>query len=210
MSRDLTGDFASQLDEDGVEVFFAIELFFDSGTLRFWSGLGDLVIGANTFTGSGQLIQISSVSESADIAATGAQVALSALPSSLLSLALSEPYQGRKCKIYFGMLRNQTDYLLNEDGTLVLNEDGSGIDLRPEESDVLTEIFTGQIDMMNIDEGPETSAIDLKVESRLIELNKPRSRRYTTSNQQARFAGDKGFDFVEDLQQKKFAWGRSV
>ena len=64
------------------------------------------------------------------------------------------------------------------------------------------------MDKMNIEEGPESSAIAVYVESRLIDLKRARTRRYTTESQKARFPQDLGFDFVEDLQQKKFTWGR--
>jgi hypothetical protein len=60
---------------------------------------------------------------------------------------------------------------------------------------------------MNIDEGPETSTIVTSVESRLIDLEKPRNRRYTAENQKQRFAGDKAFDFVESLQNQRLQWG---
>lgn len=204
MSRELSASFINALDADSVEVFFAIELFFDTQTLRFWSGLGELPIpngaGFDVYTGSGGLIAISGITESADIAATGADITLSAFPSNLLGLALAEPYQGRKCKIYLGVIDRTTSTT---------------------EASALTQIFTGQMDQMNIEEGAETSAIQLKVESRLIQLNKPRSLRYTSANQKSRsgvdssgnvisFSGDKGFDFVEDLQGKKFGWGRSA
>lgn len=209
MSRDITNEFSQELERAEVNVFFAIELFFDTSTLRFWSGLGDLELGGNTYVGSGNLIGISSIEETAEVSAKGATLTLSGLPSDLLSLAISEPYQGRKCRIYFGVRRANEDYLKQEDGSLILNEDGSGILLQTiDDADVMSEIFTGYIDQMNIDEGPETSTISVYVESRLIDLQRPRELRYTSESQKSRFPNDKGFDFVEDLQDKKFQWGR--
>jgi hypothetical protein len=61
---------------------------------------------------------------------------------------------------------------------------------------------------MKIDEGAESSAISVYVESRLIDLQRPRERRYTSESQKSRFPNDRGFEFVEDLQAKKFQWGR--
>jgi hypothetical protein len=61
---------------------------------------------------------------------------------------------------------------------------------------------------MTIDEGPETATIAVGAESRLIDLQRPRVRRYTHESQKSRFPNDKGFEFVNDLQDKKFAWGR--
>jgi len=62
---------------------------------------------------------------------------------------------------------------------------------------------------MNIDEGAETSTIALSVESKLIDLERGRVFRYTDANQKSRYPDDKGFEFVEDLQDKRFSWGRT-
>lgn len=209
MSRDLPSALSDELELSEVTIFYAIELFFDTSTLRFWSGLGELSFGGETYVGSGNLISISSVEENIDISAKGATLTLSGLPSDMLSLAISEPYQGRKCKIYFGVRGANVNYLQQEDGSLVLNEDGSGIITSVlDDADVASEIFSGYIDQMNIDEGPETSSISVYVESRLIDLQRPRERRYTSESQKSRFPNDRGFEFVEDLQAKKFQWGR--
>jgi len=208
MSRELNDSFKDTLVLDAIQPFFALQLYFDTQTLKFWTGLGDLTVDGHTYVGSGSMIQISELNETADISAQGATITLSGIPSNVLSLALSEPYQGRLCKIFFGVLDINGSRLLQEDGELVLNENGRPIELSPRAEDVIAEVFTGYIDMMNIDEGPETSTISVEVESRLIDLQKPRARRYTHESQRSRFPNDKSFEFIEDLQDKKFQWGR--
>lgn len=208
MSRDIPVGFGDAVESATVEVFFAIELFFDTSTLRFWSGLGEVVLNGETYVGSGQMIQISSVDESLDVSAKGATLTLSGLPSDLLSLAIQEPYQGRKCKIYLGLKDASNEFMQKEDGDYILSETGAFIDISVSEANVMAEIFSGYLDQMNIDEGPESSAISVYVESRLIDLERPRERRYTSESQKSRFPDDRGFDFVEDLQMKKFTWGR--
>ena len=208
MSRDIPTGFSEAVEASTVNVFFAIELFFDTSTLRFWSGLGEAELNGNTYVGSGSLIQISSVDESLDVSAKGATLTLSGLPSDLLALAIAEPYQGRKCRIYFGIKDNSSAFLQQEDGDYILTETNAYIDLSLSDETVMSEIFSGYIDQMNIDEGAESSAISVYVESRLIDLQRPRERRYTSESQKSRFPNDRGFDFVEDLQAKKFQWGR--
>jgi len=66
------------------------------------------------------------------------------------------------------------------------------------------------MDEMNIDEGPDFGTIELKVENKLIDLERARVRRYTSGYQKSKFPNDKGLDFVEDLQDKEIVWGRSV
>ena len=209
MTRTLPATMATGVEAVSIDVFFAIELFFDTTTLRFWSGLGEATIQGETYVGSGNMIQISSVDESMDISAKGATLTLSGLPSNLLSLALSEPYQGRKCKIFFGLKDNATQFLQAENGDFLQTESGAYFDLTVGEPEaVMTEIFTGFMDQMNIEEAADTSTIALYVESRLIDLQKARERRYTSESQKSRFPNDRGFEFVEDLQRKRFQWGR--
>jgi hypothetical protein len=73
-----------------------------------------------------------------------------------------------------------------------------------------TEVFSGYMDQMNIQEGAETSTIEITLENKLIDLERPRVARYTSQSQQQRFAGDEGFNFVEGLQDKEIVWGREV
>lgn len=208
MTRTLSDGIVSVLTAEAIQPFFAVQMFFDTQTLNFWTGLGELTVDGVTYTGTGQLMQISQLSETAEISAKGATITLSGIPSSLISLALTEPYQGRLCKIYFGAIDANRVYLTDEDGNYILNEDSSKIDISIGDPNDIVEVFTGYMDQMNIDEGAETSTIGLAVESKLIDLERPRVFRYTDANQKSRFTTDKGFEFVEDLQDKRFNWGR--
>jgi hypothetical protein len=195
MTRDIT-DLA--LSSAELYPFFAIELMFDTRTIEFaggtvqagplylWTGLGNLTIGGITYVGTGNMLQISEVKETADIAAAGATLTLSGIPTEILALALQEPYQGRLCYIKFGMLEN-------------LGNPTS-----------LTDLFVGYMDQMNISEQADTCTIALAVESKLIDLERPRVQRYTSASQKARYAGDLAFDFIPDLQDKPLSWGRKA
>lgn len=183
-TRDLTALTENALDDSSIAVFFAIELQFDSAPIRLWTGVGDATIDGNTYIGAGGLIDISSVEEASDIAARGATITLSGMDSTVISLALQSPYQGRICKMFFGVGEGDPPYTS------------------------LTEVFSGYMDEMNIDEGPETGTIELKVENKLIDLERERVRRYTSAYQKAIYPGDKGFDFVERISRKETPWGR--
>jgi hypothetical protein len=181
MSRDLATAIANALDDDEINVFWACDLLFDSpNELYFWNGLGELSLDGNTYTGAGTLLQLSEVRESSDIAAYGATLTLSGIPSNLVSLALSEPYQARKVAVKFGV-------------------DVSGV------KSAVT-VFTGEMDQMNISFGAESATISLDVESRLVDLGRPRIRRYTDADQQSRYAGDLAFEFVTRLQSENLSW----
>jgi len=183
MSRDISASLLDALDDKTVYPFFAVDLDFSSGALYIWSGTGDLVIGGKTYLGVGQLMNISSVEETTEIEAKGATITMSGIPSSYLSLALTEPYQGRECRIYFGMTDAPSDY---------------------------AEVFSGELDQMNISEEASTSTIAVTVENILIKLERPVVRRFTNEDQKSRFPNDKGLEYVASLQDKEIFWGRKA
>ena len=206
MSRDLSTAISNSLDDDVVYPFFAVELLFDGDdVLRMWTGYGTLVYNSVEWYGTGNLLDISSIEETTEIAAKGANLVLSSVPSEVLSLALQVPYQERLCKIYFGMFGRGN--LLLEDGAYILQEDGSRIEVELQETG-LTEIFTGYMDRMDIEEAAESSVIQLKAENKLIDLEAARIARFTNSYQQEVYPGDRGLEFVEDLQDKQVYWGK--
>ena len=131
---------------------------------------------------------------------------MSGIPQEVLSLALSEPYQGRKANIYFGnfskglILLESSDYILFEDGSKVILESGSTN---------LSQIFSGYMDQMNIEETADTCTVELTLENKLIDLERARVARFTSAYQKSLYPGDLGLDFVESLQDKEIVWGRN-
>lgn len=209
-TRDITTTVENALSDNVIEPFFAIELLFDSGPLRLWTGIGEATIGGETYLGTGNLLSLSSIEETTELAVRGATVTLSGVGSEVISLALQSPYQGRVCNIYFGVL-TEDDYSVG--GTypgLVLDFVAEYYDMSGETYLAsLTQVFSGYMDEMNIEESPDTGTIELKVENKLVDLERARTRRYTSSYQKSVYPSDLGFDFVEDLQDKKVVWGRA-
>lgn len=206
-TRDITSAIEGNLEDEVVYPFFATELLFDDSPLRLWTGPGTLVYDGVSWTGTGNLLDVSSIEETSEIAVRGATLTLSGVPSEVISLALQEPYQGRVANIYFGMFSRGA--MLQESGSYLLLEDGGRILLETQETG-LTQIFSGYMDEMNINEGAETSTIELKVENKLIDLERARVRRFTSGYQKSVYPNDKGLDFVESLQDKNVVWGRKV
>jgi hypothetical protein len=206
MSRDIIQTTIDAILDDVIYPFFAIELLFDGDeVMRLWTGVGTLVYEENSWYGTGNLLNFDAVEETSEIAAKGATVTLSGVPSEVLSLALSEPYQGRQAKIYFGTFAS--DSLLTESSSYILFEDGGKIMLEDTRTS-LTEIFAGYMDQMNIEEGADSSTIQLSIENKLIDLERPRTSRFTSAYQKSLFSNDLGLDFVEDLQTKELYWGK--
>lgn len=181
MPKELTPIMTAALAADTISPFMAVDLDFDSASLYVWSGDYNLTIGSKTYIGAGQLLNISGVEETSEIEAVGASITMSGIPSEYLALALTEPYQGRPARIYFGIIEKPVDYI---------------------------EIFSGQMDQMNIDEGPDSSIITVTLESDLVRLERPVVRRFTHEDQKSRYPDDKGLIFVESLQEKELYWGQ--
>jgi len=60
---------------------------------------------------------------------------------------------------------------------------------------------------MNISESGDSAQITINGESRLIDLDVPRVRRYTSEDQKIDFSNDKGLEYIADLQDKQIVWG---
>lgn len=147
-----------------------------------------LVFDGNTYLGVGTLGSVSTVQEGSDLQARGLQLTLSGIPSSLIAIALDEDYQGRDCKIWLGFLATSHEF-----SSLIADP----IQLGP-----------WIMDTMDIELG-ETATITIKVESKLVRWDIPKSSRYTNEEQQQRFPGDLGLEFVAQMAEKELLWGKT-
>ena len=180
MTRIVPAAILTGLANPEVEPFYAVEFQFDTDTLRLWTGYGDRTIDGSVYTGSGNLMTISDIEEVQELSAKALAVALNGIPSDIIALALTEPYQGRVCRVLFG-LRDVDDFV---------------------------EVFSGYMNTMSITDSGETSDIVVSVDSKLVSLERSKIRRYTHESQQARYAGDTFFSYVTKLQDKQIQWGK--
>jgi len=208
MSRDLSPATVESINAPLVKPFFAIELMFDNNLIRMWTGVGTLVLPDGTsWVGTGTMLDVSAIEETAEMSARGATLKLSSVAPELLALALAEPYQGRVANIYFGTF-GISPYLTQQNGAYILLQDGGKI-LAQIGDTGFNQLFSGYMDQMNIDDGAETSSIELKIENRLVDLERARVARYTNQFQKSLYPTDEGLSFVEGLQDRKVPWGRS-
>lgn len=179
MARTVPTAFATALTDPHISAYHAVELLFDSGALRLWTGFGNRTINGQVYTGTGSLMQFSNAEESADLSAKTAEVTLSGLNSSLVALALAEPYQGRWARLFVG-ITTITD---------------------------VVEIFSGEMNTMDIFDSGETATIKLSIDSKLIQLEKTPALRYTQESQEALYPGDTFFAFVAGLADQTIQFG---
>lgn len=184
-TRTISAALSTALQADRVSPLLLVEALFDSGALRIWNGVGDLSALSETWTGTGLMLSISAVEETAEIRATGVNISLTGIPSSIISIALSEDYQGRLASVYIGAFDVSTGAVITDP--------------------ILA--FKGNIDMMPMEERGETAKIVLTVESRLVQLEKASRRRFTAQDQKVEFPLDTGFDHVASIQDAQIVWG---
>ena len=183
MTRNLGTNFENSLAADEIQPFFAVEMDFSGSAVRLWGGYGNLTIDGKTYIGGADFLKISQVDETSEIKAAGISVQLSGIPTTLIATALTETYQGRDITLYFGTFNssgavNDTPYVL----------------------------FKGRMDVMSVTENGDTSFVTITGESRLIDLEIARERRYTHQDQKIDYPLDLGFRFIADLQQKEIVW----
>ena len=188
MTRDISATLATRSQDEVVQPIAFVEAVFDSGTLRLWTGWGDLVNPAdgNTYSGSGDLLSFSDIRESLDLSAEGFEITLSGIDAtdgSPLDSALTENYQGRSITIWIGLFY---------EGSVV--------------SDPIVG-FSGFMDVLSIKDSGTTISIAMSAEHELVSFKRTKVRRYTPEDQKINHPTDKGFDFVPTIQELNVTWG---
>ena len=183
--RDLTTAFLNALSAEYIRPIVLYQGEFASGTVRLWSGIGDLPWNGHTWLGAGQLAGISAIEESTDVRANSVRLSLSGIPASTIALVLGDVQQGRPGILWFGLLDDNDQVIADP---------------------YLT--YEGRLDVPEIDEDGETALVSIVYENALVDLERPREFRYTDEAQKAFYPDDRGFEYVESLQDWNGVWGR--
>lgn len=185
-ARDLTSAMATAIAAGTVRPAIFMEgEFASSQFVRLWTGVGTYAWNGYGWTGGGQLLAVSAIEETADNKAVGFVVTLSGMPSANISLALQSARQGKPGKLWLA--------LFNAAGALIVDP---------------YLMRRGRFDVMVIDDAGDTCTIQAQYEDRLIDLERPRGRRYTNADQQIDYPDDLGFEYVPSLQDMSIVWGR--
>ncbi len=186
MARTLTAGMITEVTGKSLSPIIILKAEFDSADLNLWTGIGNLVYNGDTYLGAGNFLGVSRVTESINLEANGVNFSLSGLPSSFISLALTESYQGRKITAWFACI--------DSSGALV--------------SDPYL-LFKGRMDVLEIMDSGETASFTIRAESILIDFRRTKVRRFTDEDQKASYPTDKGLEYVDQLQDREFIWGRA-
>ena len=186
MSRNLTEAMAAAMVAGTVAPILLFEAEFSSGTVHYWTGIGDLEWNALTWRGIGDLIECAPVDETNDLKAQGIALTVKGISSADVAIALNELRGGQD-----GAIR------------LALLEDSGAVIANPKI------LFRGRMDIGEIDDtDPEKPVILLTYEHELINLRRPREWRLTDEHQRKLFTDDIGMRWMAGLQDKELVWGQ--
>ena len=182
----LDSSIVNRLGADEQALFFAVKAEFDTDDIRVWTGIDDLTISSQTYTGAGTLLSISNTEDNLELKSNGVVVALSGMDETIVNYALTENYQNRPITIFMGYVMGGTNEVA---GTLTL--------------------FKGRMTSLVINDTPEGSTVTIDAENRLVDLDRPSNLRYTKESQNFLHSGDTGFNRVGSLQDKQINWGKT-
>jgi len=187
MSRGLTGGMQTAVAAATVYPAIFASFDFSTGMVYLWSGLGSVSWDGQTWVGLGNFLAMDRVTEDTQVAARSVKFSLSAVPSTAISNAMVADYRGRQCKIWLGCF------------------DSSGVLISDPQ-----QIYGGLMNQMTINDAGDTCTIDMTVESRLIDLQRQRERRYTDADQKFFYPTDTGLKYVAGLQDQTINWGHET
>lgn len=165
-------------------VFF-VKLEFDGGDVTLCTWDSTLSFGGDDYIGAGGIGSIGAVDEDSDLSRSTLSLTLRGLPTDILSIVMNEHFQGRTATLRLGYLDPVTGQLVAD--PIILHR--------------------GRMDTYAVEQG-ETLSITLTVESRFAAWDRPLVRRYNNADQQLRYPGDRGLEFVEQTVEKPIFWGQ--
>lgn len=177
--KTISAALTTALDAAHVQSILFVQADFDSGTQRYCTAGATVAWNGQNWLGTGGLISIDPIKESTSVESVGLRVTMSGVPSSMVSLALSETIQGRAITIWVDAM------------------DASGVPIASP-----PQIYAGRMDTMVIDESADTATITVTIESEMAALMKAAVRRYTDADQQKAYPGDLIFNYIPQMVEK--------
>jgi len=158
-----------------VEMDLASPLYLNTSSLN-------LVVGGNTYLGTGGLGRIEAIQDSPS-EVKPLRFELSGVPTTSVSFALAEPVQGKAARIKLAIFDPDTYAVL-------------ATYLR----------WSGLLDVMAIEDGPTTATIKVSAEHAGIDLIRPTVSLYSDAEQRRLAANDPSLQYMADQQDMRVVW----
>jgi hypothetical protein len=185
MRPDATTDFIAALASAlGRPAIFVAADFVD-GTTYVWSGLGPIDWNGQTWTGIGSLGSVSTIEEGANVQARGATLTLSGLDPAILAKVMTQYKVTAPVTIWLG-LRDATGALIPDP--------------------IIS--FRGRMDQPTLTVNGPSGTLQINCENRLLDMNISVEKRYSDQDQKNLYPDDRGFEWVNAIQNITLMWGR--
>lgn len=183
--RDMSTAIETAVESSNVPFLVLVELDFVEGTERYTNAGSNFIWDGHVWYGTSGLGTISALEEGQDLQEYGCTLTLSGISAEHVAKCLGAGYQGRSATIWMAPLSE--DFRILEDPIV---------------------IFKGRMDTMPIQLGSEAS-IQITIESKLVDWERPRVRRYNNEDQIAEYPTDRGFEYVTLMVEKELVWGKA-
>jgi hypothetical protein len=182
MPRGLSTEIKAAIAAATVRPVYLAFFDFAGGAVRTWTGPGDITYDSQTWNSNGVVTRWPDVAENVNLVAANITVELSGNFTYAVDLADPAIYRARACEVYIGFL--------DTDGTLPAAN--------------VYRVFSGRMAEVGFIEDAQADAYSVVVESRLVDLQKAKSARYTHQTQLQRFTGDTGLQYAGAAQDSLF------
>ena len=186
MPRSATAAMLTALGQPVLRPALFVAATFVDETVYLWNGPGPIAWNGQTWLGVGSLGSVSTVEEGTTVEARGISLSLSGLDPTLLTETLANYQVGLPCTVWLG--------LFDASGKLIPDPIIS---------------FSGRMDQPTLTMDGQTATLTINAESKLLDMNVSVERRYTNEDQQLDYPGDRGFEFIDSIQEVTINWGRT-
>lgn len=182
MPRNLPSLMITEITSNQVCLCFLVDIQLVSGTARVWSGMGSVTWNGNTYTGVGSMGAVGEIAEGSDVKSRGTSIELSGIDQTLLNDTLNDLQIGAPATVWLATFSA---------GAI----------------QAAVKAFGGTVDRPVIVPGMDTFSIQIALETKMANLQRPTNRRYTLADQRRYYPDDTGFQFVEVLNDIALLWG---
>lgn len=173
---------ADALMQPNVNVAMAAEFFFDSGTSRVHTGVGEILLNGEVFFGLGTLGSVGAIEESNSTSASKLAVTLSGVETQMLGIVMNEECVGREVVAYIVVFDDQFK-------TLASNK-----------------LFRGKISESHLEAG-STSEVNYTISNIFEEWSRGQPWRFTDESMKKLHSGDRIMRYVAQMAERSIFWG---
>lgn len=180
--RLLTTDQQTAIDDSVVHMVWLIRLDFDDPVYLNTSSVTIPYDSHNWL--AGQVIGIEPIKETDSGEATGFTLSLATNSEALIARALIERTTNRPCYVWMALINSTTGQIID---TPVLVEQGL-------------------CDQPTISEDKGSAVVAISIETEMADFARPKVFRYTNSDQQQRYSGDRIFEYTGQMAERSAAF----